>query len=104
MTVNYKPDSPYYQTQMNGPERGGYLGTLNYRAILPADDDVLHVLTQVHQHRPDMLAFDLYENANLWWVFSVRNRNVIVDPIWDFVVGIKIYIPKRTTITASLGI
>jgi hypothetical protein len=50
------------------------------------------------------LAFDLYDNANLWWVFATRNRNVIVDPIWDFVAGIKIYIPKRETINNSLGI
>lgn len=104
MAIEYRADSPYFQTEMSGSTVNGYLGVMNYRPILPAVDDTLHTLTKVHEHRPDLLAFDLYDNANLWWVFATRNRNVIVDPIWDFVAGIQIYIPKRETINNSLGI
>jgi hypothetical protein len=50
------------------------------------------------------LAFDLYGDANLWWVFAARNPNVIRDPIFDFLPGVRIYIPKKTTIDRDLGL
>jgi hypothetical protein len=50
------------------------------------------------------LANDLYGDPNLWWVFAARNPNMIEDPIFDFVAGRAIYIPKQETIDAALGI
>lgn len=100
MAVQYRPDSPYADTEMFE----NYLDILTPRFIRPYQDDVLHELTQVHEHRPDLLAFDLYGNSNLWWVFQARNPNAIEDPIWDFRQGLKFYIPKKANIEASLGI
>jgi hypothetical protein len=57
-----------------------YLDIMTPRFIRPAKDDVLHTLTGVHQYRPDLLAFDLYKNSNLWWVFQARNPNAFEDP------------------------
>lgn len=98
--ANYDIDSPYYNTQT----RGEYLDVLAYRKIPAQKDDVLHILTQVHEYRPDLLAHDLYKNSNLWWVFIVRNPNVFADPIWDFRAGTAFYIPKKTTIDRVLGL
>jgi hypothetical protein len=40
----------------------------------------------------------------LWWVFAVRNPNVIKDPIFDFFPGQTIYIPNKNTLTTYLGL
>jgi len=100
MAVEYRADSPYANTQMYG----NYLDILEYRQIPPQRDDVLHTLTQVHEYRPDLLAYDLYKNSNLWWVFQARNPNTFEDPVWDFRTGVKFYIPKKDIIERALGI
>jgi len=40
----------------------------------------------------------------LWWVFAIRNPNVIQDPIFDFQPGVIIYIPQKTNLTTALGL
>ena len=62
------------------------------------------IVNHAYQYRPDLLALDLYEDSALWWVFAQRNPNVIKDPIWDFRAGIKIFLPKITTLKTALGI
>jgi hypothetical protein len=42
--------------------------------------------------------------VELWWVFSMRNPNIIQDPIFDLTSGIAIYLPKIGTIKSALGI
>ena len=100
MAVEYRQDSPYAQTRMQGT----YLDIYEHRPIPSHTDDVLFTINATYEFRPDLLAFDLYSNQNLWWVFAVRNPNAIEDPIWDFVIGKKIYIPKQDTLSQALGI
>ena len=100
MTVEYRQDSPYAQTRMQGT----YLDIYEPRPIPSYADDVLFTINATYQFRPDLLAYDLYSNQNLWWVFAVRNPNAIENPIWDFRVGKKIYIPKQATLSKALGI
>ena len=68
------------------------------------EDDYLYNIEPQYTHRPDLLAFDLYGTAKLWWVFSQRNLDVIQDPIFDFVPGTQIFIPKRSGLVSTLGI
>jgi len=98
--AEYNSDSPYANTN----QYSYYLDLLSPRRIPPFRDDVLHTLTLVHQNRPDLLAFDLYGNSNLWWVFMARNPNAFEDPVWDFRAGKKFYIPKKDTVETALGI
>jgi hypothetical protein len=37
-------------------------------------------------------------------VFAQRNMDRIKDPIFDFVPGVEIYLPRRDTLLASLGL
>jgi hypothetical protein len=37
-------------------------------------------------------------------VFAQRNPNKLKDPLFDFVQGVFIYIPKQDVIVASLGL
>lgn len=99
MSSGYTKLSPYYTTAING----SYLDIVNFRNIPNQVDDVLYTLTSQYEFRPDLLAYDLYGDSNLWWVFSVRNKDIIKDPIYDLYAGQSIYLPKLATLKSSLG-
>jgi len=99
MTI-YTKTSPYYNTSIVN----NYLDVINFRDIPKERDDILFQLTATYEHRPDLLAYDLYKDHKLWWVFAVRNRSVIKDPVFDLVAGVKIYLPKETTLQRVLGV
>ena len=70
---------------------------------IPANvSDKLISLDSRYNHRPDLLSYDEYGTPQLWWVFILRNPDVIKDPTWDFVTGINIYIPLKTTLTGYI--
>jgi hypothetical protein len=73
------------------------------RPIPKETDDRLFSINQTYQYRPDLLAFDLYDNSGLWWVFYQRNPNTLTKPPLDFSVGTLIYLPKITTLQSVLG-
>jgi len=98
--ATYKSTSPYFTTE----KFGNYLDVMKKRNIPRRKDDIIYEIQQVYQYRPDMLAFDLYGSSELWWVFVARNPNQLRDPVWDFEVGTKIYIPQQSAINESLGI
>ena len=96
----YQKTSPYYTT----PNTNGYLDVIKPRDITAEVDDIEFVVPKDYEYRPDMLAYDLYRDVGLWWVFAARNRNVLKDPVFDLVAGVRIYLPKLTNIQSSLGI
>ncbi len=100
MATTYKNTSPWYIT----PVKQNYLDILKIRAVSAETDDYLYTIETQYTHRPDLLAYDLYGDANLWWVFIQRNLNVLEDPIFDFVPGKKIYIPKGSKLKTALGL
>ena len=96
----YSKTSPYYTTTDNG----SYLEILDLRDLPNQVDDILFTVTQQYTYRPDLLAYDLYNDVNLWWVFAVRNKDVIKDPVFDMYAGQKIRIPLMETLQRSLGL
>ena len=96
----YQQTSPYFNTSLET----GFLDVMSNRPIPKHDDDQIVELNQTYQYRPDLLANDLYGDPGLWWVFDQRNPNAIKDPIWDFKTGLKIYLPKQSTLNTALGI
>lgn len=101
MTVEYSKASPYYNTNLYS---GKFLDLMVNRTIDKQADDVSFTINGIYQLRPDLLAFDLYGDAALWWVFRARNPNVLDDPIFDFQAGVTIMIPKKTTLVNNLGL
>lgn len=95
----YNSYSPYYTTSV----LNGYLDILNFRDIPTQSDDILFEIISTYQYRPDLLAFDLYQEEKLWWVFAVRNKDIIKDPVFDMELGTKIYLPKLSVIKKVLG-
>lgn len=97
--ANYDSTSAYYLT----PYRQFYLDVMTNRSFPRESDDQILVITQTYQYRPDMLAFDLYDNASLWWVFYQRNPNTLTKPPLDFAVGVEIFLPRIATLQTVLG-
>jgi len=96
----YNSASPYFSTEIVN----GYLDVMNFRDIPLERDDIQFEVTSTYENRPDLLAYDLYGDARLWWVFAVRNKRIIKDPIYDLTAGVKIYLPKLSTLKKVLGI
>lgn len=96
----YSKTSPYNITQQNNL----YLELLEIRPVPAETDDFRYTIENQYRHRPDLLAYDLYGNPKLWWVFVQRNMSVIKDPIYDFEPGTTIYIPKKSNLEKFLGI
>jgi hypothetical protein len=100
MATVYSRTSPYYGT----PTWGKFLDLWNTKTIKADVTDVVYQIDVIYNNRPDLLANDLYQDSNLWWVFAVRNPDVIKDPIFDFVPGKLIYVPTKAVIQTSLGV
>jgi hypothetical protein len=99
MANGYNSSSPFYTTPING----SYLDILEFRDIPIIESDIEYEILAQHQYRPDLLAFDFYGNSRLWWVFAVRNKDKIKDPIYDLYAGQKIKIPQLETLR-SIGL
>ena len=99
--ANYSNTSPWYTTPI---VNNFYLDVLKIRPVSAEPDDFLYTIESQYTYRPDLLAYDVYGTAELWWVFIQRNLNVLHDPIFDFVPGTLIYIPKWTSLKLVLGL
>lgn len=95
----YKHPSPYAKTKIVN----GTLDFLEFIDIPLYSDDIRFEITEKYAHRPDLLAYELYGDTKLWWVFAVRNKEVIKDSIYDFTSGQIIFIPKIETINRAMG-
>lgn len=100
MAAIYKKHSPYFTTTSYGT----FLDVLNFRSITPWPTDSEYSIDSFYKYRPDMLAYDLYDNAGLWWVFAVRNPNVLIDPVFDFIPGRIIFLPRKEVLVSQLGV
>lgn len=96
----YSVTSPYYKTSLTK----GYLDVITFRNITSRKDDIEYEVDAKYEFRPDLLAFDLYGDSTYWWIFSVRNKNILKDPIFDLVSGVKIFIPTIASVKSDLGI
>ena len=99
MSGNYTATSPYFTTGYSQ----FFLDVMVNRPIPKATDDLLFTINTTFQYRPDLLAFDLYGDSALWWVFYQRNPNTLTRPPLDFRAGTSIYLPKLATLKSVLG-
>ena len=94
--------SPYNTTNVVNNK---FLDVINYRPIPKYPQDVYFIITAVYEYRPDLLAYDLYGDSKLWWVFAERNPNRLgEDPYFNFTQGLGIYVPTLSTLQTVLGI
>ena len=101
METKYNSTSPYGTTGFDAEDR---LGFFKIRPIPSQSDDYLYTVEPQYNHRPDLLAYDLYDDPKLWWVFAQRNMDTIKDPVFDMVAGVQIFLPKGPTLRNVLGV
>ena len=96
----YTSASAYFDTPLIN---GQYLGVMVDRTIPKLIDDLSMTINETYNLRPDLLAYDLYQDSSLWWVFAQRNPNQLQDPLGDFTTGTTIYLPQISTLKSVLG-
>jgi hypothetical protein len=99
--ASYSTTSPWFLTNLKNND---FLDIYENRPILKNPSDLLFEITPQYTYRPDLLSFDLYGTPKLWWVFAVRNPDVLKDPVFDFIAGTKILLPKKSTLSSSVGL
>ena len=97
--ANYDATSPYFDTGYSQY----HLDVMVNRPFPQESDDLSFTINLTYQYRPDLLAYDLYDDARLWWVFYQRNPNTLTKPPVDFVANTVILLPKITTLKSALG-
>ena len=65
--------------------------------------DTTYIIEKQFEGRPDLLAYELYDNSRLWWVFALRNPDQLVDPLGDFKSGTEIKLPPKSVIEQITG-
>lgn len=91
MAQNSKNTSPYLST----PVKGWYLDLWVPRSVPKSDFDKIVTIPPGFDQRPDLMSQQEYGTPDLWWVFSIRNPDLIIDPIADFVSGLEIFVPEN---------
>ena len=95
----FRPDSFVKNTELISNR---FLDYNQLPAIEKSAEDDKYVIDYVYEGRPDLLAYALYENPRLWWVFALRNPDLLEDPIRDFKQGLEIYLPNAVAIDTIL--
>lgn len=91
MANNSKDTNQYLLT----PVKGWYLDLWVPRTVPSSDYDKILTIPPAFDQRPDLLSQLEYGTPKLWWVFAIRNPDLLVDPVQDFVSGLQIYIPAN---------
>ncbi len=77
------------------PVTNFYLDIWVPRNIPTSSSDTLVIIPAQYDQRPDLMSQYAYGTPALWWVFAIRNPDVLIDPINDFIAGLQIYIPAN---------
>lgn len=75
-----------------------FLGMNTLPTITKTVKDEVYIIGHGYDERPDLLAHQLYGNTRLWWVFAIRNPDVLEDPIRDFKAGTEIILPSEESV------
>lgn len=100
MAGNYSITSPYYGTQTWGK----FLDVWPGKTISADTTDAIYQIDNIYNLRPDLLAYDLYQDSSLWWVFAIRNPDVLSNPLFGFTTGKIIYIPSKASVQRQLNV
>ena len=85
---------------------GTFEGFLDINSLpkIPVDAfEIDYKIKEAHNGRPDILAMELYGSPRLWWVFALKNPDIIKDPLNDFKPGVVIKTPSPETVKSFVG-
>lgn len=94
MATIYTGDSFYAIT----PIRGRFLDIWKPIELSSNLTDLVYVIPKKYELRPDLAANFFYGNPRLWYIFGLRNKDLLIDPIYDFKADLEIFVPTRDSI------
>lgn len=80
-----------------------FLDVNNLPSLPQNVNDERYVINAMYDERPDLLAHELYGSTRLWWVFAIRNPDLLKDPIGDFKTGLRIFLPSAENVNIVSG-
>lgn len=66
--------------------------------MIPADTDQPYVIPAKYDEQPWRLAKELYGNERVYFIFSLLNPDLLIDPIYDFKAGLEIQLPTPSRV------
>lgn len=99
MAATFLNTSPWYETE----QTSWYTGIMKPRSIPSHSTDYTLLVDAKYDEKPGLLAYDLFGDQRLFWVFQSMNRDLIVDPIFDLKAGLTITVPTSTRLNAALS-
>lgn len=96
--TTYNSASPYFNTPI-ATDLVTYLSYMNFRNVPYDATDPKFIIPAKYHMKPGRLAYDLYGTAEYWWVFAMRNPDIIKDPVFDMITGVTIYLPQRANLS-----
>ena len=94
----YRSDSFYSGTGV----REFYLDLWPGDVIIGTKGDTTKEIPLKYDRRPDLWAHELYGSSNYWWVFAIKNKNILIDPVEDFKAGVSIIVPSKAGLKSLL--
>ena len=91
----YKKPSIYQNTNIKDRF---YLDIWNPIFLPKSINDKIIIIPSRFDLRPDLAAYEIYGEPKLWFVFYLRNPDILKIPFWDFREGTEIFIPNKNTI------
>jgi len=95
----YKPDSFYAKTNSIDFYLDIWENTVN---VSTKGDTSIEIHTK-YNLRPDLMAYDMYGSPNYWWVFALKNKDKLIDPVEDFKAGLTIVVPAKHGLRSLIG-
>ena len=75
--------------------------TPDFPEILPQDNDTFITVEDVYVGRLDLIAYDYYQDSNLWWVIALANK---IDQIPTGVsLNMTLRIPNKSYVDSLLS-
>jgi len=74
------------------------LSIANMHTIEPSPDDEEYTVSTTYHQRPDKLANKIYGSPKYFFIFALRNMNIMEDPVFDLREGMKIMVPHPKVI------
>jgi hypothetical protein len=96
MSERHRKDS--FLRAAEASDNGLFLGMNKLPTVSRTVDDEPYTIGHGYAERPDLLADVLFGNSRLWWVFALRNPDILKDPIRDFKAGVKIMVPSKQAV------
>ena len=101
-TFAIRKDSPFIKTAVLSTS-----GKLHYDMwtppfkYRPEKGDTIHTVTSADAGRPDLIAFQYYQNVHLYWLICDFNK--ILHPINELSPGRKLIIPSKNSVLSYLS-